>query len=58
MEMKWHPIIDGDLSGIPLHPNDCNRCAHLREWIDGFGDRWAKCELWKEPFAMAECPLR
>lgn len=116
MEMKWTPIIDGDLSGIPqdeeflfsifdergketyvatgwiiddgeglelrgvdpwglnsnetikvkawmelpspFHPNDCNMCAHYRVWIDGFGDRWSKCELWNEPFAMVDCPLR
>lgn len=114
--MKWHPIIDGDLSGIPrdeymlftvlnkvtgevrtatgkvdeyfiekygyvfvdgtnypvdievlkawmklpepFHPNNYNMCAHWNEWTDEFGDRWAKCELWNEPFAMAECPLR
>lgn len=42
----------------PFTPNDCNRCAQLRVWIDGFGDRWTKCELWNEPFAMGECPLR
>lgn len=42
----------------PFKPNDCNRCAHYRVWIDGFGDRWSKCELWNEPFAMVECPLR
>lgn len=116
MDMKWNPIIDGDLSGIPrdeymlfttrdivtkkvrtavgkidehilkkygyiivdgiscpvnpetliawmkfpepFKPNDCNRCAHYRVWIDGFGDRWSKCELWNEPFAMDDCPLR
>lgn len=113
MDMKWHPIVNGDLSGIPrderllftgidhgeryvdfgyiespleknvliyigdiavpveekeliawmelpppFTPNDCIRCAHYRVWIDGFGDRWSKCELWNEPFAMDECPLR
>lgn len=116
MDMKWHPIIDGDLSeaprdedvlftvidedkggvytaigeasdyfidecgyvfvGVtsypvytqeikawmelppPFTPNDCIRCAHYRVWIDGFGDRWSKCELWNEPFAMDDCPLR
>ena len=116
MDMKWTPIIDGDLSGIPQQknllftifderrhenyiaagwileyegelevrgvnpwglnsnetkkvkawmefpqpftPNDCNGCAHYRVWIDGFGDRWSKCELWNEPFAMVDCPLR
>lgn len=114
MEMKWTPIIDGDLNGIPrdedllftvfdeedgetyviscwieeefedhisvtpngirfykpkdvkawmelpppFHPNDCNMCAHYRVWIDGFGDRWSKCELWNKPFAMDDCPLR
>lgn len=112
MVLKWHPIIDGDLSGIPrdeellftvfnptdgnyvvscwieeyfegnlevtnglnyyeakdvkawmdfpppFTPNDCNRCAHFRVWVDGFGDRWSKCELWNEPFAMVDCPLR
>nr|DAE01109.1 MAG TPA: hypothetical protein [Myoviridae sp. ctegP15] len=116
MEMKWHPIEDGNLKGIPrdeeviftvldedtgevrtaagkvdeyflkkrghvfvgapkypvdvktlkawaelpepFHPNDCNRCAHSKEWTDEFGDRWWKCELWNEPFAMSDCPLR
>lgn len=116
MEMKWHPIEDGDLSGIPqnedilftifderhnenyvatgwvlenqgewevggvdpwglnsnetkkvkawmelpepFHPNDCNMCAYWKERTDEFGDRWSKCELWNEPFAMADCPLR
>ena len=112
MGMKWHPIIDGDLSGIPrdeellftvfdeqdgnyvvscwieeyfegnlevtnglnyyeakdvkawmdfpppFTPNDCNVCAHYRVWVDGFGDRWSKCELWNEPFRMDDCPLR
>ena len=115
MEMKWHPIVNGDLSEVPrdediiftvldertgknyteigavsepfinnkyifvgkisyrvdtkllkawmeipeaFHPNDCNMCAHYRVWIDGFGDRWSKCELWNEPFAMADCQLR
>lgn len=42
----------------PFHPNDCNMCAHYRVWVDGFGDRWSKCELWNEPFAMVDCPLR
>lgn len=42
----------------PFHPNDCKMCAHYRVFIDGFGDRWTKCELWNEPFAMADCPLR
>lgn len=116
MDMKWHPIIDGDLSEVPrdedvlftvidedtvgvytaigeasdyfidecgyvfvgvtsypvytqeikawmelpppFTPNDCIRCAHYRVWIDGFGDRWSKCEVWNEPFGMDDCPLR
>lgn len=116
MDVKWNPIIDGDLSGIPtgevvsftlidertnkpyvargwvvedegelevrgtdpwglnsnetknvkawmelpppFTPNDCIRCAHYRVWIDEFGDRWTKCELWNEPSAMDDCPLR
>lgn len=119
MEMKWHPIVNGDLSGIPtneqflftvfdeiddktyvikglvtngwpgsnqykvlettvrgyryhkakkvkawmelpspFHPNDCNMCAHYSVWVDEFGDRLTKCELWNEPFAMDDCPLR
>ncbi len=112
--MKWHPINDGDLSGIPKYeyflftiddergvkpyvicgevrgniedlfvwgegycyeaknvkawmelpppfkPNDCNRCAHWRVWIDGFGDRWSKCELMDiVPFVpLKKCPLK
>ena len=116
MEMKWNPIVNGDLSGIqqqetllftlfderqnenyvttgwiledegelvvrgvdpwglnsnetkkvkawmelpsPFHPNDCKMCAHYRVFIDEFGDRWTKCELWNEPFSMSDCPLR
>lgn len=42
----------------PYQPGMCGICKHCRVWIDGFGDRWSKCELWNEPFAMVECPLR
>ncbi len=44
----------------PFKPNDCNRCAHWRVWIDGFGDRWSKCELMDiVPFVpLKKCPLK
>lgn len=113
MDMKWNPIIDGDLNGIPkdeellftifdeedgetyatacwteegfdgniivrsgatyyeakcleawmelpepFEPGRCDMCKHNEQWTDCFGDRWSKCELWNEPFAMADCPLR
>ena len=123
MEMKWHPIVNGDLSGIPTNeqflftvfdeiddknyvikglvtngwpggwpgsnqykvlettvrgcryhkakkvkawmelpspfePGRCDMCKHNEQWTDCFGDRWSKCELWNEPFAMSDCPLR
>lgn len=115
MEMKWHPIIDGDLSGIPrdkkllfsytdnngshvdfgyiesrlekyeyvsigdiklpveaktveawmeiplsFKPNDCNRCTHLRVWIDGSGSRWSMCELMDIAtfVPLKKCPLK
>lgn len=44
----------------PFTQNDCNRCAHLKEWADEFGaGRW--CELLKNvPFTEikpGDCPL-
>lgn len=112
--MKWNPIIDGDLSGIPKYehflftiddelgvksyvvcgevrgiiedlfvwgegccyeaenvkawmelpepyvPGSCDICKHCRVWIDGFGDRWSKCELMGiVPFVpLKKCPLK
>lgn len=109
--MKWNPIIDGDLSGIPRDerllftgindgelyvefgyidswlekpvlvdidddfetkeltawmelpepyvPGMCGICKHCRVWIDGFGDRWSKCELMGiAKFVPLKCPLK
>lgn len=117
MNMKWNPIIDGDLSGIPRNeeflftifdeinhgtyvniawivkceeklqvrettivgvhiveaknvkawmkipepyqPGMCGICKHCRVWIDGFGDRWSKCELMGiATFVPLKCPLK
>lgn len=115
MNMKWTPIIDGDLSGIPRDerllftgiddnelyvdfgyidswlekpvlvdsgddfeiqvgaeeltawmelpepyvPGMCGICKHWRVWIDGFGDRWSKCELMDSAtFVPLKCPLK
>lgn len=114
MDMKWNPIIDGDLSGIPRGerflftgiddnelyvafgyidswlekpvlvdigemelsveaeeviawmelpepyvPGMCGICKHCRVWIDGFGDRWSKCELMGiATFVPLKCPLK
>lgn len=115
MNMKWNPIIDGDLSGIPRDerllftgiddnelyvdfgyidswlekpvlvdigddfeiqvgaeeltawmelpepyvPGMCGICKHWRVWIDGFGDRWSKCELMDiATFVPLKCPLK
>ena len=115
MDMKWNPIENGDLSGIPrdkkllfscighngshvdfgyiesrlekyelvsigdiklpvkaktveawmeipspFKPNDCNRCAHLRVWIDGSGNRWRRCELLGLAtfVPLKKCPLK
>lgn len=41
----------------PFTPNDCNMCTHYRVWIDGFGDRWVKCELWPD-YKPGACPLK
>lgn len=117
MVMKWNPVIDGDLSGIPEDeeflftivdkedgesyvttayvvaydgelevrentasgliiykeeyvkawmelpepyvPGMCGICKHCRVWIDGFGDRWSKCELMDiATFVPLKCPLK
>lgn len=113
MDMKWNPIIDGDLSGLPRDerflftgiddnelyvdfgyidsrekhgiiyagetefpveaeeltawmkipepyvPGMCGICKHCRVWIDGFGDRWSKCELMGiATFVPLKCPLK
>lgn len=113
MDMKWNPIIDGDLSGIPkcedflftivdglgvksyvicgevrgsfedlfvwgmgccyeaedvvawmelpepYSPSRCDICKHCRVWIDGFGDRWSKCELMDiATFVPLKCPSK
>lgn len=111
MEMKWNPIENGDLSGIPRDerllftgindsesyvefgyidswlekpvlvdidddfetkevtawmelpepyvPGMCGICKHWREGIDGFGNRWSKCELMGiATFVPLKCPLK
>lgn len=116
MDMKWNPIIDGDLSEVPCDeeviftvldeetgefytataevnesflehgyvfvgelivdvdfkslkawmklpepyvPGMCGICKHCRVWIDGFGDRWSKCELMGiATFVPLKCPLK
>lgn len=120
MEMKWNPIVNGDLSEVPreedvlftvrdedtgevyttigeasdcfiencgyvfagrgiphpvdkeslkawmkppepFEPNDCNKCAHRREWTDEFGDNWFECELLQCDIPpngkLNDCPL-
>lgn len=117
MEMKWHPIDDGNMKGVPRDeeliftvldedtgevrttsgqvdeyflkkrghvfvgtprypvdtesikawmelpepyvPGMCGICKHWRVWIDGFGDRWSKCELMGiATFVPLKCPLK
>lgn len=115
MEMKWHPIEDGNMEELnrsaqyiftveiipmegkprrlvtigepyemscmkfvhpdvreveykawmeppePFEPNDCNKCAHRREWTDEFGDNWFECELLQCDIPpngkLNDCPL-
>ncbi len=114
MEMKWHPIEDGNMEELngsaqyiftveiipmegkprrlvtigepyemsimkfvhpdvseveykawaevpePYEPGRCDICKHWRVWIDGFGDRWSKCELMDIAtfVPLKKCPLK
>lgn len=113
MEMKWHPIINGNMEELnesaqyiftveiiqmdgnsrrlvtigvpydmscmkfthpdvreveykawaevpePYEPGMCGICKHCRVWIDGFGDRWSKCELMGIATVVPlKCPLK
>lgn len=113
MEMKWHPIINGNMEELnesaqyiftveiiqmdgnsrrlvtigapydmscmefthpdvreveykawaevpePYEPGRCDMCKLCRVRIDGFGDRWSKCELMGiATFVPLKCPLK
>ena len=68
MEMKWHPIVNGDMSRVPRYEElvyKCLKCkyVHLQhDEDDEDSDDWFECELLECDVPAngkpEDCPLR